>query len=217
MKMHKQNVLLLTLGINLIFFVFGYYVLTTIEIDWLRQWMAGFGYYAPVIYVLTYILFFVVPFNPIPKGVITYFALLSFGPLTALILSLMSDFVSITINYSLFRNFHSLLSNKKLDMIKAFAKKNGWQALLVMRTLPITNGYTGADFPSYASGIVRMPYLQFIVASMTPWIIQHIIYFFGIEALLGTPFIVPLFILFIIFSVGYTIYRYKKVDLTSAV
>jgi uncharacterized membrane protein YdjX (TVP38/TMEM64 family) len=208
--MRRNRLLLLSLVINLIFFIVGYFVLIQVNVNWLRDWISSYGYFAPVVYVLVYILFFVVPFNPFPKSIITYFSLLSFGPFNALMLTLLADVVSITINYSLFRNFHRLLSDRRKKMISKFSSKNGWKALLVARTFPITNGYSGADFPSYAAGVSKMPYLEFILASMAPWIVLDIVYFYGAETVIHSSMVIPVFTIFVTFSVVYAIYKYRK-------
>jgi uncharacterized membrane protein YdjX (TVP38/TMEM64 family) len=213
MKKHidKTKVLLLiTIIINFVFFILGFKLLSSTNVAYVKSLIAQFGVFAPLAYVSVYTVLFIIPFNPLPKNVITYFALVSFGPLWALLLTLIADMIGVSIDYGVGRWFHQFIPKGTQKNFEEFSKKNGWWALVLSRLLPATEGFAGADLPSYAAGIVKMPFLIFIIATFIPWLILDSIYFYSLNFFLGNKQFLVVFAVLVGLSLVFSVYKLVK-------
>lgn len=198
--MHKTNTVLLAFLFNFIFFIAGLLILAHFPVGVLRSWIHGFGFKGIIIYIVLYFFLFIIPFNPIPKNVITYFALISFGPFTSLIATLFSDLLAVLFNYFIAYHYYTFFPASLKKTLHTINKVSLW-ALLIARVIPITEGFVGTDFPSYVAGVIKMPLQSFMLATFIPWIAIDTIYFFGLNQFIGNEkYLMLVFIIIIGFS-----------------
>lgn len=130
----------------------------------LRNYILGFGKYADIVFVLIYavkpILFFV------PASLMSILAGNIFGPIKGFILSMVGLFLSGTVAFFLAKLLgkpfvEKLLKGKTLKLDENI-EEHGFKIMLLMRL--------SAIFPydplSYAAGLTKMRYIDFITATL---------------------------------------------------
>lgn len=185
-------------------------ILSNVSLPAVRTWVHGFGFFGVSVYIALYLFLFIIPFNPIPKNVVTYFALISFGPILALVTTLFADLLGVLFNYFVAFRFYRFFPIPLKKTLHQFEDISFW-ALFVARIVPVTEGFVGADFPSYAAGAIKMPLVSFLVATFIPWIIIDTIYFFSLEHFIGNRYLIPIFIIIIAFSIFQIVIKLRKV------
>lgn len=208
--MKTRIILTTSFFINIIFFVIGILLVSRTDITVLRRGMDDFGLLAPLAYVILFTGLSIIPFNPVPKNVLTYFALVSFGPAKALIFTLLSDAIGISVNYAWAKKFEALIPPDVKDKLNPMKGKQGWLVLVVHRFSPVLEGFAGADYPSYIAGLVKFPYWLFLVITLGVWAFMESIYFFGLNILLMDPAITGIVVAIMIFSLSYTVLTFLE-------
>lgn len=198
--------------INVLCYLIGLAFLARIDIQVLRMWLASFDGLAPFAFIFVYTLLFIIPFNPIPATVIAYFALISFGPLYATLYTVIADTIGILINYYVARHFSSYFSERTKSYLQKLSGKHSWWALMAARVTPMTAGFAGADFPSYAAGLLGMPIPRFLVVSLVPWIVIDILYYYGLNLFVSSKKIALVFALLAILSLSLTIIKFYTTE-----
>lgn len=207
--MKQKNIVLWTFLFNLLFFIIGLLILSHIPLFTVRTWIHGFGFFGVSVYIVLYFFLFIIPFNPIPKNVVTYFALVSFGPILALATTLFADLLGVLFNYSIALRFHRFFPNPWKKSLRQFEDISFW-ALFVARIIPVTEGFVGADFPSYGAGAIKMPLASFLIATFIPWIVIDTIYFFSLNYFIGSKLLIPVFIIVVGFSLLQILIKLRK-------
>ena len=170
-------------GIFLVVFVFTVVILLAGELlggtEKLRELIEQAGAWAPIVYVMvkasTYI------FAPLSGASIELTAGALFGVWTALLLSTAGNAIGGSINYLVARTLgrkgiEFFAGKKALTQVDHAAERvSNWKALLVAR-VALSPIY---DFVSYAAGLVRVPYWQYILITV----------FVGLPVTLVFPFI----------------------------
>lgn len=206
-KNRQKRFLLLSIILNILFFLLGFELFTFVGIDHLRHWIEGFGVFAPLGYGLLYFALLIIPFNPVPKLTVMYFALLSFRPLSALIATLLAELAGISVNYFLAKRFSQFFINRFGKNFQEMVHYFGSSAILVSRLLPAGGKYVGTDFPSYAAGFLEIPFWHFVLASMIPWLVLDALYFYALDYFADNKLLFYLFIPLFVASMGYGLYR----------
>jgi uncharacterized membrane protein YdjX (TVP38/TMEM64 family) len=208
----KKTRLVLTFSffVNIIFFVVGIIFISRTDITVLRNGMDEFGIIAPIIYIVLYTGLFIVPFNPVPKNVLTYFALASFGPFEALIYTLLGDFIGVSINYFWAKKFEMLIPDQVKEKLSNLKGNKRWFALILSRISPVLDGFVAADYPSYIAGLIKMPYFLFILITIFVWGILETVYFYGLNILIMDPTIMGIIVAVMIFSLSYTLLTFLE-------
>ena len=203
------------LFINVCFYILGLILISRFGTHTLRMWLSGFGVYTALAFITIYTLLFIIPFNPIPAAVVAYFGLISFGPFYATVYTIIADIFGVLINYYIARHFSQYFIHhfksylKESTPIKSGStSRKSWWALMMSRVTPMTSGFSGADFPSYAAGIIGMPVWRFLTASITPWIFMDIVYFYGLDIFLRRRKFIIIFVILAIASLTLTIYNF---------
>lgn len=203
-------ILTISFFINIIFFVIGIVVISGTDVAVLRRGMEDFGFVAPILYIILYTGLSVVPFNPVPKNVVTYFGLASFGPFDALIYTLMGDATGVTINYIWAKKFEALIPDMVKENMGGLRGKRAWLILIINRVKPVLEGFAGADYTSYMAGLVKMPYILFLIITVVVWAALETIYFYGLNILLMEPTITGIIVAIMIFSLSYTVLTFLE-------
>lgn len=128
-------------------------------------WVDQFGFWGPLIIVVTMVLqmFLLV----IPTPVLMVVTILAFGPVWGSIILLVAIFVASTIGYLIGRYFgpvivQKLIGYKTVRKIEDFIDDYGFWTVIVVRLCPFLSN----DAISFVGGILRMGYWKFIVATM---------------------------------------------------
>jgi uncharacterized membrane protein YdjX (TVP38/TMEM64 family) len=203
-------ILTISFFINIIFFIIGIVLISRTDITVLRRGMEEFGLLAPVLYIILYTGLCIVPFNPVPKNVVTYFGLASFGPFDALIYTLIGDSIGVTLNYLWAKKFEALIPDVAKDNLSGLRGKRAWLVLIVNRFKPVLEGFAGADYTSYLAGLVKMPYFLFLFITVAVWAVLDAIYFYGLNILLLEPSITGIIVAIMIFSLSYTVLTFLE-------
>ncbi|MBC2581528.1 TVP38/TMEM64 family protein [Clostridium sp. DJ247] len=177
----------------------------------LRIYILSYGKFAAIMYIIVYSLKPVVLI--IPVSLMSILAGNIFGPHKAIILSMIGCFTSATLAFFLARllgrSFVDKILKRKAMNLDSNIEKHGFKIMLVMRLCFI--------FPydplSYAAGLTKMKYKDFILGSLIGVFPEMIAYSFmgkNIEHPFSIKFVLPI-ILIVIFAVSaMSIYKPSK-------
>ena len=193
----------------LAYFIFKYKRhLGHINIMDLRRYILSYGRFSALIFVLIYSLKSI--FLIIPASLLSILAGNIFGPYEAFILSIISCYFGFTLSFFLSKKLgksfvHKLLKGKAIGL-DANAEKHGFKIMLIMRL--------SALFPydplSYAAGLTKMKYKDFILASLigiSPEILACSFMGKNLKHPFSLKFIAPIIIVIIIAIISSYIYK----------
>ena len=185
------------------------FILQNVDVDLARQYILGFGVWAPVVSFLLMMLQSL--FAPLPAFIITFANAALFGWVKGAILSWSSAMAGAALCFFLAkylgRDFVEKLSSKTaVQIIDDFFKNYGKYAILIARLLP----FISFDIVSYAAGLTSMRFWPFFLATGIGQLPATIIYSYIGSMLTGTAktFVMGLLILF---AVSTLVFLLKKV------
>lgn len=185
------------------------FILQNVDVELARQYILGFGVWAPVVSFLLMMLQSL--FAPLPAFIITFANAALFGWVKGAILSWSSAMAGAALCFFLAkylgRDFVEKLSSKSaIQMIDDFFKNYGKYAILIARLLP----FISFDIVSYAAGLTSMRFWPFFIATGLGQLPATIIYSYIGSMLTGTArtFVMGLLILF---AVSTLVFLLKKV------
>jgi uncharacterized membrane protein YdjX (TVP38/TMEM64 family) len=187
----------ITVGI-IIFFMSYFYtryrnILFSFNLAELRRFILGYGSMASIVFILLYSLkpIFIV----IPASLLSVAAGSIYGPLTATSLSIIGCFFSSSLAFFLSKIFGKVfvenIKGGNILKLQDQISKNGFYIILMMR-LSVIFPY---DALSYAAGLTKIKYSDFILATMVgtlPEIISYSIVGKHLGEPLSVQFILPL-------------------------
>ncbi|WP_029035635.1 TVP38/TMEM64 family protein [Salinimicrobium terrae] len=140
-------------------------VLTSDDEARIKEWVDQFGWFGPVILVLTMIaqMFLLV----IPTIALMVVSVLAYGPLFGSIIIMISVFAASSVGYFIGRYFgpvivEKLIGHKNEKKISSFIDNYGFWAVIVTRLNPFLSN----DAISFVAGILKMGYWKFIGATL---------------------------------------------------
>lgn len=140
-------------------------VLTSNDETRIKEWVAGFGWYGPLVLIVVMIaqMFLLV----IPTIAIMVVSILAYGPLWGSIIILAAVFAASSVGYFLGRYLGKtvvmkLLGQKTKHKIEQFIGSYGFWAIIVTRLNPFLSN----DAISFVGGTLKMGYWKFIGATM---------------------------------------------------
>ena len=185
------------------------FILQNVDVDLARQYILGFGIWAPVVSFLLMMLQSLIA--PLPAFILTFANAALFGWVWGAVLSWSSAMAGATLCFYLAkflgRGFVEKLSSRAaVQSLDDFFKNYGKYAILIARLLP----FISFDIVSYAAGLTSMRFLPFFVATGLGQLPATIIYSYIGSMLTGTTrtFVMGLLILF---AVSTLVYLLKKV------
>ena len=147
------------------FFKEAWSVLTSDDEARIKAWVEDFGWFGPVLIVLTMVLqmFLLV----IPTTLIMIVATLAYGPVWGSVISFISVLTAATAGYFIGKYLGSqfiasLLGEKTLKKVSGFVQTYGFWAVAVTRLNPFLSN----DAISFVAGILKMNYWKFILATL---------------------------------------------------
>lgn len=140
-------------------------VLTSDDNERIKAWVGNFGWFGPVVLVLTMIaqMFLLV----IPTIALMVVSVLAYGPIWGSAIILVSVFSASSVGYFIGRYFgpvivEKLIGHKNEKKISDFIDDYGFWAVIVTRLNPFLSN----DAISFVAGILKMGYWKFIGATM---------------------------------------------------
>lgn len=173
------------------------FILQNVDIDLAREYILGYGIWAPIVSFLLMILQSVMA--PLPAFIITFANAGIFGWVKGAILSWSSAMAGAALCFYIARFLgreaaEKLTSKTALKKIDDFFDKYGKYAVLIARLLP----FISFDIVSYAAGLTSMGFWEFFIATGIGQLPATIIYSYIGGMLTGTTktFVMGLLILF---------------------
>lgn len=140
-------------------------VLTSNDEARIKQWVANFGWFGPVVLVLAMIaqMFLLV----IPTILLMVVSILAYGPVWGSVIILTAVFAASSVGYFIGRYFgpvivEKLIGPKTEKKIENFIDNYGFWAVIVTRLNPFLSN----DAISFVAGILKMGYWKFIGATL---------------------------------------------------
>ena len=185
------------------------FILQNVDVDLARDYILGFGIWAPVVSFLLMMLQSLIA--PLPAFIITFANAALFGWVWGAILSWSSAMAGAALCFFLAkllgRGFVEKLSSKSaVHKIDEFFEDYGKYAILIARLLP----FISFDIVSYAAGLTSMKFWPFFIATGIGQLPATIVYSYIGSMLTGTvrTFVMGLLILF---AVSTLVFMLKKV------
>ncbi|MDO1512843.1 TVP38/TMEM64 family protein [Maribacter confluentis] len=140
-------------------------VLTSDDEERIKNWVAGFGWFGPIILVLAMIvqMFLLV----IPSILLMVVSILAYGPIWGSVIIFASVFAASSVGYFIGNYFGDsivtkIIGKKSEDKVESFLEDYGFWAVIITRFNPFLSN----DAISFVGGLLRMGYWKFIGATM---------------------------------------------------
>ena len=179
-------------------------ILQNVDVDLARDYILGFGIWAPAVSFLLMMLQSLIA--PLPAFILTFANAALFGWVWGAVLSWSSAMAGAVLCFYLARflgrSFVEKLSSRAaVQKIDAFFQDYGKYAILIARLLP----FLSFDIVSYAAGLTSMRFWPFFIATGLGQLPATIIYSYIGSMLTGTvrTFVMGLLILFAVSTLGF--------------
>lgn len=177
----KKFIKLITIGaiiIATIIYINKTGLLSEVSPEGIRDFISGFGPYAPIIYIT---LFAIVPLTFFPDSVLAISSGLIFGLLKGALYTMIGAFLGGTLAFfisrTLKKDFIDVITKGKYDEFHNQMDINGFFTVLILRLIPLFP----FDIISYGAGLSKVSYKEFIVATLLG-IIPGVLVFVNIGA-----------------------------------
>lgn len=159
----------------------------------IRDWIIGFGIFAPIIYMLLYT---IRPLIFFPASVLSITGGLAFGPLFGTIYTVLGATAGALLSFLVARKLGKNIANKewkgKGKAIQSQLEKNGFFYVLLFRFIPLFN----FDLISYTAGVSKVRFRDFFLGTLIGIIPGTFAYnFLGSSLATGNPKIILLAII----------------------
>src|SRR3989344_3609861 len=178
----------------------------------LKNLFDNLGYLSPAVFILIYIIanIFLIPSYPFvfASGII-------YGLFWGTVLALIAEVLSATINFFIgkeigYKHFMHKIKDKRIRFIISYIDKHGFSLILISRYL----GFY-FDVISYAAGMTKIKYKDFITATFIgfiPYILIYVYAGFTLMNIRSSEFVYSILafklILFGVFITGYYLYKF---------
>jgi uncharacterized membrane protein YdjX (TVP38/TMEM64 family) len=154
-----------------------------ITVDDIEETVRGAGLFAPAVYALVLFLGLSVPFNPVSDLATVNVAALVFDPEVSVAATFAAHTVALSVNYLVGRAYGPALLARLAPQggpqaFERFSGRFSLRTAFALRfVLPLTA--IGIDFVSYIAGMRRLGFARFYVASIVPWSIFSVVFFYS--------------------------------------
>ena len=180
-----------------------------------KQYAAGFGAFAPVIFILSYVVQAFILF--IPSSLLTISGGYIFGVVLGTVFSLIGVTIGSIIVFLIARKlgrpfFREIISKKELEHFDVFFKKRGDRSILLARSIPML---FPLDVVSVAAGLTQIKFKHYVIFSILGFIPNlFILALFGERLSQGiNPATIIVLVLIILAIFGYILRHPLKVFL----
>lgn len=129
----------------------------------IRDWIIGFGIFAPIIYMLLYT---VRPLIFFPASILSITGGLAFGPLFGTIYTVLGATAGALVSFVVARKLGKNIANKEWKgrgkAIQSQLEKNGFFYVLLFRFIPLFN----FDLISYTAGVSKVRFRDFFLGTL---------------------------------------------------
>jgi len=169
----------------------------------IREYLLSFGMVKGAFVYLAIYTFSIRPFIPIPPTLYTLAGGFTFGPLWGSLLTVVGATLNASLCFliarALGKDFVEKVSKGKFDKLNERLRNSGFKTLLIIRTSPVGPPF---DLVSYASGILRISFWSYVVATMVGVIPAVAVYsYFGGSITKGGLTILIAFFLVVVISI----------------
>lgn len=216
-KQYYKKLIVLALLVGVYFFVpavkinvnQAFFILQNVDVELARDYILGFGIWAPIVSFLLMILQSVAA--PLPAFIITFANAGLFGWVKGAMLSWTSAMAGAALCFFIARFFgrsvvEKLTSRYALESVDEFFDRYGEYAVLIARLLP----FISFDIVSYGAGLTSMNFWKFFIATGIGQLPATIIYSYIGGMLTGTMRTVVTGLL-MLFAVSTLVFLFKKV------
>lgn len=216
-KQYYKKLIVLALLVGVYFFVpavkinvnQAFFILQNVDVELARDYILGFGIWAPIVSFLLMILQSVAA--PLPAFIITFANAGLFGWVKGAMLSWASAMAGAALCFYIARFFgrsvvEKLTSRYALESVDDFFDRYGEYAVLIARLLP----FISFDIVSYGAGLTSMNFWKFFIATGIGQLPATIIYSYIGGMLTGTMRTVVTGLL-MLFAVSTLVFLFKKV------
>ena len=160
-------------------------MLENLDSNTLKNYILGFGIWAPIASFLLMILQSIVA--PVPSVIIIFVNAALFGWLKGAILSFVSALAGACLCFYIARLLgrdiiEKLISKSSLKKVDKFFNDYGSYTVLIARLLP----FISFDLISYAAGLTGMSFFKFFIATALGQLPTKLIYSYAEEVLIGS-------------------------------
>ena len=155
--------------------------------DDIEEAVDGAGVFAPLAYAVVLFLGLSVPFNPISDVATVSVAAFVFDPHVSVAATFGAHTAAFTVNYFVARRFGSrvvrlLAGARASELVSRVGDRLDARRVFAIRfLLPLTA--IGIDVISYLSGLRQLNFARFFVASIVPWTIISVVFFYSTSVL----------------------------------
>lgn len=143
----------------------GWNVLTSGDEERTKEWVSQFGWFGPVVIILTMVvqMFLIV----IPTPILMVVTVLAYGPVIGAVILFIAIYLASSFGYFIGRYFgpvivEKLIGYKTEKKISNFIEDYGFWTVIVIRLSPFLSN----DAISFVGGVLKMGYWKFIGATM---------------------------------------------------
>ena len=205
----KKSILVVLIFIIIISLVMNLKEIKQINLPKLVEYISNYGRYAAICFLLIFSLKPLLLF--LPSSMLSIAAGMVFGPIVGFLLNMAGFFISATLAFFLSRflgkGFVDKLLKGKAVSVNSNLEKNGIKILFFIRFTPVIP----FDAISYACGLSKMKYRDFIIGSMLGVFFETLCYGFIGESIFqpfSYKFLIPAAL--VILAIGITTYIYKR-------
>ena len=154
-----------------------------ITVDDIEETVRGAGLFAPAVYAVVLFLGLSVPLNPVSDFATVNVAALVFDPGVSVAATFAAHTMALTVNYVVGRAYGPAVLARVApeggpQAFERFGRRFSLRTVFALRfVLPLTA--IGIDFVSYFSGMRRLGFARFYVASIVPWSVFSVVYFYS--------------------------------------
>lgn len=180
-----------------------------------KSYVAGFGVFTSIIFILSYVVQAFVPF--IPSSILTMFGGYIFGVVLGTVFSLIGVTTGSIIVFIIARKlgrpfFRKIISKKELEHFDVFFKNRGDISILLARSIPML---FPLDVVSIAAGLTQIKFKHYVIFSILGFIPNlFILALFGERLSQGiNPATIAVLVLIVLVILGYLFRHPLKVFL----
>lgn len=141
------------------------------------------GVFGPIAYAVVLFLGLSVPFNPVSDIATVNVAALFFDPVVSVIATFFAHSAALTVNFFVAKRYghvglRLLTGRGEIAIVDRLSARMSYRTVFVTRfMLPLTG--IGIDIVSYLAGMRGLRFIPFYVASILPWSLISVVYFFS--------------------------------------